>query len=94
MVRPTSDVCDTIEWMVMSSGTPVGGVVASGADGRTLGIGLGDGLGGVTRGKADNGRIPLGYKPGVVGRGMLRCDIVGMRVCGVNKVIGFSDFLT
>ena len=70
----------------MSSGTPVGGVVGFGTDGRALGIELGEGLGGVTRGKADNGRIPLGYNPGVVGSGMLRCDIMKMRGWCDNKV--------
>ena len=73
--------------MVMSSGTPVGDALGSGTGGRALGIGLGEGLGGVTRGKADNGRMPLGYNPGVVGSGILRWDIVKMRVGRDNRVI-------
>ena len=87
MMRPASDVLETIELMVISSGTPVGGVMFSRRDGRTLGIELGEGLVGVTRGKADNGRMPLGYNPGVVGRGMLRCDIGKVRVWCDNRVI-------
>ena len=67
---------DAIELMVMSSGTPGGGGVRTMGVGRTLGVGLGEGLGGVTLGvtlgRADNGRMPLGYKCGVVGRGRLR----------------------
>ena len=81
---PSSVAVEAIELIVMSSGTPGGGVVRTMGDGRTLGVGLGEGLEGVILGSADKGRMPLGYKQGVVGRGRLCWDMVG-KWGGVDK---------
>ena len=83
---PSSVLVEAMELIVISSGTPWASVGVAMSGGRTLGVGLGEGLVGVTLGKADKGRMPLGYKPGVVGIGRLRWDIMNMCVGWENWV--------